>query len=56
MKFLQSGHPVGAFFTVEAETIEDAAAVARLHPGPNLAPKFGEGGIQIFPVVHAETP
>lgn len=48
--FEASGKPVGAFFIVDAENMEEAVAIAKLHPGPNLPAKFGDGGIEVFPI------
>lgn len=50
--FEPRARPVGAFFIVEAETMEAAVAAAKLHPGPNLPAKFGDGAIEVFPIGH----
>lgn len=40
--------PFGAFFILEADTLEQAIEVASLHPGAHLARYFG-GGIEVRP-------
>ena len=40
--------PFGAFFILEADTLEQAIEVAALHPGAHLARYFG-GGIEVRP-------
>ncbi len=39
---------VGAFFVVEAESIDEAVQIASLHPGAHLGQYFG-GGIEVCP-------
>ena len=48
--FKQMPEPFGAFFIVEAADIDEAVAVAKLHPGTHLGEKFGEGGIEVRPI------
>lgn len=43
-----TAEPFGAFFIVEAATLEDAVAIASLHPGAHLGRQFG-GGIEVRP-------
>lgn len=47
--FQNEAEPVGAFFVVDATSIEHAIQIAKLHPGNHLADKFG-GGIEIMPI------
>lgn len=47
--FQADAQPVGAFFIVEADDLDTAESVARLHPGNHLGEKFG-GAIEIIPV------
>lgn len=46
--YAQTQEPFGAFFIVEADTIEKAIEIASLHPGAHLARQFG-GGIEVRP-------
>ena len=41
--------PFGAFFIVEAESIDEAVEVARLHPGTHLGHML-KGGIEVRPI------
>jgi len=45
----QTKEPFGAFFIVDAENMDEAARIARLHPGTHLGEIFG-GGIEIRPI------
>jgi hypothetical protein len=45
----QTKEPFGAFFIVEAENMDEAVRIARLHPGTHLGHMFG-GGIEIRPI------
>ena len=45
--------PFGAFFVVDAESLEQAIAVASLHPSANLGRYFG-GGIEVRPCASYE--
>ena len=47
--FEQTKEPFGAFFIVEAENMDEAVRIARLHPGTHLGEVFG-GGIEIRPI------
>jgi hypothetical protein len=40
--------PFGAFFLIEADSLEQAIEVAKLHPSAQLAHEFG-GGIEVRP-------
>lgn len=46
--------PFGAFFIVEATDIDQAVAIAKLHPGTHLGDKFGKGGIEVRPIDFVE--
>jgi len=48
--------PFGAFFIVEAADIDEAVAIAKLHPGTHLGGKFGKGGIEVRPIDFVEQP
>jgi hypothetical protein len=48
--------PFGAFFVVEADDIDDAVEIAKLHPGTHLGEKFGRGGIEVRPIDFIERP
>jgi hypothetical protein len=41
--------PFGAFFIVEADSMDEAVQIARLHPGTHLGDVFG-GGIEVRPI------
>ena len=45
----QTKEPFGAFFIVEAENMDEAVRVARLHPGTHIGEIF-DGGIEIRPI------
>lgn len=47
--YVNTKEPFGAFFIVEAENIDEAVRVARLHPGTHIGELFG-GGIEIRPI------
>jgi hypothetical protein len=51
--YLDTKEPFGAFFIIEAENIDEAVRVARLHPGTHIGELFG-GGIEIRPIQHVE--
>jgi hypothetical protein len=51
--FEQTKEPFGAFFIVEAENMDEAVRIARLHPGTHLGDVFG-GGIEIRPIESLE--
>jgi hypothetical protein len=46
--FVATREPLGAFFMIEAGSIDEAVAVASKHPGAQLA-EFG-GGIEVRPI------
>ena len=48
--------PFGAFFIVEADDIDGAVEIAKLHPGTHLGDKFGRGGIEVRPIEFIERP
>jgi len=47
--YAQSKEPFGAFFIVDAENMDEAVRIARLHPGTHIGEIFG-GGIEIRPI------
>jgi hypothetical protein len=53
MKFLcacyYDSEPFGAFFMVEADSVDEAVEVARLHPGTHVG-DFLPGAIEVRPV------
>lgn len=51
--YTNTKEPFGAFFIVEAENIDEAVRVARLHPGTHVGELFG-GGIEVRPIEHFE--
>ena len=48
--YASTPEPFGAFFIIEAEDIEQAVAIAKLHPGTHLGDRFGRGGIEVRPI------
>ena len=46
--------PFGAFFIVDADSIDEAETIARLHPGTHLV-RLMAGGIEIRPIEQYET-
>ncbi len=54
--YAASAEPFGAFFIVDAADIDEAVAVAKLHPGTHLGDKFGKGGIEVRPIDFVEQP
>jgi hypothetical protein len=52
--YAETGEPFGAFFIVEAESIDEATQIARLHPGTHLG-HLCRGGIEIRPIDQLET-
>jgi hypothetical protein len=52
--YAATDEPFGAFFIVEADSIDEAEAIARLHPGTHLG-HILRGGIEIRPVDQLET-
>jgi hypothetical protein len=53
--YFNTSEPFGAFFIVEAEDMDEAVRVARLHPGTHIGEIFG-GGIEIRPIRMFEEP
>lgn len=45
----QTKEPFGAFFIVEAENMDEAVRIARLHPGTHLGDMLA-GGIEVRPI------
>ena len=48
-----TNEPFGAFFIVEAESIDKAVEIARLHPGTHLG-HIMKGGIEVRPIDQLE--
>lgn len=48
--------PFGAFFIIDAATMEGAVEIARLHPGTHLGDRMSRGGIEVRPIETLETP
>jgi hypothetical protein len=51
--YAETDQPFGAFFLIEAESLDQATEIARLHPGTHLGGKI-RGGIEIRPVEQLE--
>lgn len=51
--YAATGEPFGAFFVLEAESLEKAIEIASLHPGAHLGRYFG-GGIEVRACGHYE--
>jgi hypothetical protein len=47
--YAPTNEPVGAFFIVEAQDVDEAVAIASKHPGAHLGRFFG-GGIEVRPI------
>jgi hypothetical protein len=47
--YADTNEPLGAFFMIEAENMDDAVEVASKHPGAHLGEYFG-GGIEVRPI------
>jgi len=47
--YAETSEPFGAFFIIEADSLDEAEQVARLHPGTHLG-AFCRGGIEIRPI------
>src|SRR5262245_20941022 len=47
--YVSTPEPLGAFFIVEAETLDEAAEIASLHPGAHLGHVIA-GGIEVRPL------
>lgn len=53
--YARTANPMGAFFIVEAESIDEAVEIAKLHPGAHIDPKWlGEGAIEVWPLEFLE--
>jgi hypothetical protein len=48
-----TSEPFGAFFIVEAATLDEAVAIASLHPGAHLG-RYFRGGIELRPCASYE--
>ena len=51
--YAATNEPFGAFFLVDAESIDEAVEIARLHPGAHLGHLLG-GGIEVRPIDQLE--
>lgn len=51
--YAETNEPFGAFFIVEADSLDEAAGIARLHPGTHLG-HLCRGGIEIRPIDRLE--
>lgn len=51
--YAETAEPFGAFFIVDADSIDDAVEIARLHPGTHLGHMM-KGGIEVRPIEHLE--
>lgn len=51
--YLETAEPFGAFFIIEAEDMDEAVKIARLHPATHLGDKM-KGGIELRPIQHFE--
>lgn len=47
--YAETAEPFGAFFLIEADSLDQATEIARLHPGTHLGALMG-GGIEIRPI------
>ena len=47
--YARTDEPLGAMFLIEAENLDDAVRIARIHPGSVLGKYFG-GGIEVRPL------
>ena len=52
--YAPTNEPFGAFFIVEAATIDEAVEIAKLHPGSHLGHML-KGGIEVRPIDQLET-
>jgi hypothetical protein len=53
--YARTANPMGAFFIVEAESMDEAVDIAKLHPGAHIDPKWlGEGAIEVWPLESLE--
>jgi hypothetical protein len=53
--YAETDEPLGAFFMVEAQDLDEAVEVASKHPGAHLGRYFG-GGIEVRPIDMPEQP
>lgn len=53
--YASTAEPFGAFFLIDADSIDEATRVAKLHPGTHLGAMM-KGGIEIRPVEMIEYP
>lgn len=53
--YAETAEPFGAFFIVEADSIDQAVEIARLHPGTHLGHMM-KGGIEVRPIDRVEQP
>ena len=51
--YAETPEPFGAFFIVEADSINEAVEIARLHPGTHLGHVM-KGGIEVRPIEELE--
>ena len=51
--YAATNEPFGAFFIVEADSIDEAVEIARLHPGTHLGHMI-KGGIEVRPIEQVE--
>ena len=51
--YAETPEPFGAFFIIEAENMDEAVKVARLHPATHLGDKM-KGGIELRPIQYFE--
>ena len=51
--YAETSEPFGAFFIVEADSIDEAVEIARLHPGTHLGHMM-KGGIEVRPIEQLE--
>jgi hypothetical protein len=52
--YVETPEPIGAVFIVEANGIDEAVELARLHPGTHIG-KYLAGGIEVREMGHFET-
>lgn len=48
--YVRTDTHLGALFMVEAESMEEAVAIAKLHPGAHIDPEWLEGAIEVWPI------
>jgi hypothetical protein len=53
--YAATDEPLGAFFIIEAEDMDEAVEVASKHPGAHLGKYFG-GGIEVRPIDMLDQP